>query len=130
MCIYKCIKQIGSCLEQQTATGIRMCITPARTLEAKVWLAAVGAKGKAGACGKVPAAAGLAGCSQGHPDFSQLASGPLCYTPPAGTSVQPAVLLGTAPYIPFRIWQLHQRLLPQCLELLDCLADSAGLSWH
>lgn len=38
MYIYVCIKQIGSCLEQQTAMGIRICITPARALEAKVWL--------------------------------------------------------------------------------------------
>lgn len=43
--------------------------------------AAAGAKGKAGACGTLPAAAGLSGHSQVHSDFPQLASGPLCYTP-------------------------------------------------
>lgn len=45
--------------------------------------AAAGAKGKAGACGMVPAAAGLPGCSQVHSDCPQFASGPLCCTPPA-----------------------------------------------
>lgn len=42
--------------------------------------AATGAKGKAGACGMVPAAAGLSGHSQVHSAFPQLASGP-CATP-------------------------------------------------
>lgn len=43
--------------------------------------AAAGAKGKAGACGMVPAAAGLPGYSQGHPDCLQLASGPCAALP-------------------------------------------------
>jgi len=45
--------------------------------------AAVSAKGRAGTCGMVPAAAGLFGYSRVSPDFPQLTSGPRCCIPSA-----------------------------------------------
>lgn len=100
-----CLKQIGSCLKQQTATGIRICITPARTLEAKVWLLLLEPKARQGHVGWclllldcLAAAKSILTALSLH--LAPYAAPLLQQEAEPETSVKPGVLLGTASYVP------------------------------